>query len=148
MSIESSSIRFLTYEKPQNFVSEYKGIKVGYCGIHSYDLKNNVCKNGFYIGEKNAIPVNAMASFEYLLNYYTLNDIGVTQVDAEVLADNEGVIRYHLLLGAVLLKGEEYYIEAEMERKQVVKMKFDLETNQRKLQRFISIKNEDIKCNF
>ena len=136
------------YEKPQHFVSEYKGNKVGYCGILSYDLENNVCKNGFYIGEENAIPVNAMASFEYLLNYYTLNDIGVTQVDGEVLADNNVLVKYYLLLGGEVLYGEDYYIETGEGKKQVLKMKFDLKIKQRKLSRFISIKDKDINYDY
>jgi UDP-4-amino-4,6-dideoxy-N-acetyl-beta-L-altrosamine N-acetyltransferase len=92
--------RLQSSDRLQYLIFEHKGRPVGMVKIDDINRTNRTCYWGFYIGEEDT-PKGTGSAMGFLALEHVFGTLGMGRVIGEVLAFNEGSIKFHRRLGFV-----------------------------------------------
>lgn len=97
-------------------VFEHDGRPIGYAGYTEFDEAQQSCSPSAYLGETEAVPMDAGLTLFYECLAYAFDELGMERVETSVFADNRKAIKIDEFLGYQRLPGEISY-EKQGERK-------------------------------
>lgn len=112
----------------RNLIFLYEGRAVGYIGYTEYDEENKCCSPGAYLGETEALPLDAGLQLFYMCLDYAFGELKMRKVETSVFADNRKAVTLDEFLGYKRLAGKEEYLVKNGQQKLTYRYAMSRET--------------------
>lgn len=83
----------------RNFIFCFNNTPIGYVGYTEYDIENQTCSPGAYLGPNMEVPIDAGITLFYVSIEYAFSKLSMKKLNTEVFKHNKKAIKLDKFLG-------------------------------------------------